>query len=368
MANLISSADKNRLYTDVKVCMGYPVRQYTELQDAVLDSLFRMSLEEYTAMINSWLIEQQWGSLQGSEIDSANFVYALTTKTLDWEHSFTYAYSKQLGIGGDGPWELKKDYVEVQANTQVYSIPAGREINEVLWNTPPVIGHGSLGASDWVAGPNGWQFNGLDASAMLPAFGILLSAQDRAQKRRILMSEMSYRVTAGPNKTKLLHLYPMPGSQDEMPSGGSRHHVGSRVWYFYYDTNTLGRKKCLEMNDDIIKLPDDVPLQKMHWDKINVIAQTRIRKILTAKANTFIGKIRGTFKGEMSGLNDSPITMDYEMFLTEGKELMTTVTEEVMKSLEKISNATLMAERADIAENLNRILSKQAVITQFMMG
>jgi len=369
MANLISAADKNRLYTDVKVLMGYPVRQYTELSDPAMDSMFRMSLEEYSAMIHTWLVEQQWGSLQGVEIDGANFVYALTTKTLDWEHSFTHAYSKQLGIGGDGPWELKKDYVEISANTQVYSIPANREINEVLWSTPPVVGSGSMGGAEWLPGSMGWQYNGIEAAAMLPAFGMLLNAQDRQQKRRILMSEMSYRVTAGPKKTKLLHLYPMPGSRDEMPSAAGRHLAGSRVWYFYYDTNNLGRKKCLEQNDDIIKLPDDVPLQKMHWDKMNLIAQTRIRKILTAKTHTYVGKIRGTFKGEMTGLKEgATIGMDYEMFLSEGKELMASVSEEVEKSLEKLSNAAQMALKAQIAEDLNRVLSKQASLTQFMMG
>lgn len=370
MANLISAADKNRLYTDVKVCMGYPVRKYKELSDPAMDSLFRMSLEEYSAMIQTWLVEQQWGSLQGTEVDGANFVYALTTKTLDWEHSFTHAYSKQVGVGGDGPWELKKDFIEVVSGQQVYPIPANREINEVLWSTPPVINNsGAMGATDWIPGAYGWQYAGVDASAMLPAFGMLLSAQDRLQKRRILMSEMSYRVTAGPKKTKLLHLYPLPGSRDEMPSPAGRHKDGSRVWYFYYDTNDLGRKKCLEQNDDIIKLPDDVPLPKMHWDKMNLIAQTRIRKILTAKANTFVGKIRGTFKGEMSGLDEgSTIGMDYEMFLTEGKELLQAVTEETMKSLDKLSNANQMQEKAEISENLNRVLRNQPVLTQYMYG
>lgn len=370
MANIISAADKKRLYTDVKVCMGYPIRKYNELSDPAMDSLFRMALDEYTAIIHTWLVEQQWGSLQGAEIDSANFVYALTTKTLDWENSFTHAYTKQTGIGGDGPWELKKDYITVSANTQVYSIPAGREINEVLWSTPPVVGSsGALGPNEWIPGQYGWQYAGMDAGAMLPSFGLLLSAQDRLQKRRILMSEFSYRITSGPKKTKLLHLYPMPGSSDEMPSRNGRHLDGSRVWYFYYDTNTLGRKKCLEQNADIVKLPDDVPLQKMHWDDMNVIAQTRIRKLLTSKANNYIGKIRGTYKGEMSGLDDnSTISMDYEMFLTEAKELLQSVVEETTKSLEKLSNANQMRERAEIAENLNRVLKFVPLTNQFMMG
>lgn len=373
MANLISNADKKQLYLQVKTLMGYPIRKYTELTDSTLDVLFQMSMEDYTAHIQNWLVEQQWGSLQGSEIDGANFVYALTTKTLDWEYSFTHAYTKQIGIGGDGPWELKKDYITVDGRSQVYPIPAGREINEILWSTPPVIAAGAGshggGAGEWIPGQYGWQYAGMDASAVLPAFGMILSAQDRLQKRRILMSELSYRITAGPKGTKLLHLYPMPGSHDEMPGRGGRHGEGTRVWYWYYETNNKGRKKCLEQNDDIIKLPDDVPLQQMKWDKVNNIARTRIRKILYAKACMQIGTIRGTFSGEMSGLSDAEsIKMDYDMFLTQGKEAMDKVMEEIDASLEKLSNVKMMADRAEIAENLNRVLRQQPMTSQFMYG
>jgi hypothetical protein len=369
MANLISNADKKQLYLQVKTLMGYPTRKYKELSDEALDTLFLMSLEEYQAHIQNWLVEQQWGTLQGTEVDGANFVYALTTKTLDWEYSFTHAYTKQIGIGGDGPWELKKDYITVSGNCQVYSIPAGREINEILWSTPPVVASGGFGGAEWIPGQNGWQYQGLDAAAVLPAFGMILAAQDRLLKRRILMSELSYRITAGPKGTKLLHLYPLPGSHDEMPSRSGRHSEGTRVWYWYYDINNKGRKKCLEQNDDIIKLPDDVPLQSVKWDKVNTIARTRIRKLLYAKANTQVGTIRGQFSGEMSGMGESDtIKMDYQMYLDKGKETETALWEEVDKSLEKISNVKLMEDKASIAENLNRILKLQPLTSQFMYG
>ena len=49
--------------------------------------------------------------------------------------SFTYAYSKIVGLQAGGPYQLKQDYVTLSANTQIYEIPAGREINEILWYT-----------------------------------------------------------------------------------------------------------------------------------------------------------------------------------------------------------------------------------------
>ena len=32
-----------------------------------------------------------------------------------------------------GPYELKQDYINLSAGTQIYEIPAGREINEIMW-------------------------------------------------------------------------------------------------------------------------------------------------------------------------------------------------------------------------------------------
>jgi hypothetical protein len=41
-----------------------------------------------------------------------------------------------------------------------------------------------------------------------PAFDILLTAADMNLKNRIVRSELVYKITAGANGTKLLHLYP----------------------------------------------------------------------------------------------------------------------------------------------------------------
>ena len=65
----------------------------------------------------------------------------MTTRSLDFESRFSYAYSKQVGLQDRGPWEMKKDYVTVVAGQQVYQIPGGREINEVLWITPNSTDH-----------------------------------------------------------------------------------------------------------------------------------------------------------------------------------------------------------------------------------
>jgi hypothetical protein len=63
---------------------------------------------------------------------------AMPTQTLtDMAKDYSYYFSKEVGLQQRGPWELKKDFIEIEPGKQVYIIPAGREINSVMWMNPP---------------------------------------------------------------------------------------------------------------------------------------------------------------------------------------------------------------------------------------
>ena len=72
------------------------------------------------------------GCILGKNVDTIDMTWALTTRPFDYENQWTYAYSKQVGLQVNGPYELKKDYIELVEGQQVYEIPKDREINEVL--------------------------------------------------------------------------------------------------------------------------------------------------------------------------------------------------------------------------------------------
>jgi hypothetical protein len=365
MSAIISKKDKEELYTKVKHQLGYPINVF-ELKDEMLDSYFKIALEDYSSYINNWLIEQQWSTLQGIGTTPEELTFALTTKSNDFEKSFTFAYSKQVGLGaggkGDG-WELKKDYITVVKDQQVYVIPKDREVNEVLWLTPAMLDQGIIdpfATTNWGSSSFGWQFMGRPAQYMQPTYSILLSAQDRSFKRRLVQSDLTYRITGGPNGTKLLYLYPLPGSRNEISGRAGKHMEGSKVWYFYYDTSKESRKKCLKQNEDVIKLPSDVKLDNLTWDKLNSVAQTRVRKLFQAEVMMGIGKIRGFFSGNIN-LPDVSVTMDYRMVLDRGEKLREEVMKETTDSLDKMSYKQLMEDRASIADNLNKTLQYQAM-------
>lgn len=355
----ISKSERQKLYLQIKHACNYPIRPF-EIKEEMLDSYYDLALEDYSAIVNQWLIEQQWVSLQGLEVDSANFIEAYTSKSTDFMRSFTFAYSKQVGLGMNAPsgntWHLKKDFVIISADTQVYSIPAGREINEILWTTPPQIDSGLVdpfAVSNWQAGGNGWSYLGRPASYLQPTYSLLLSAQDRSMKKRILQSELTYRVTGGPNGTKLLYLYPIPGSSKELANGWGKHFEGAKVWYFYYDTNNKGRKKCLEQNSDIVRLPSDAPIDTLKWTKLNSVAKINLRDLFLARVKKQLGQIRGFFTGDV-GATIKNVTMDYRMMIEDGDKLEEQTRRTILESLNRLSLVQLTRDRAEIAANVNK--------------
>ena len=356
---LITTVDKNKLYLKVKHALGYPLRPF-EIKDEMMDSYLEMVIEDYSSIVNNWLIQQQWIGLEGLSKESSDFLSAFTTKSNHYMESFTYAYSRQVGLGTNAPaangWELKRDFIVTQANTQHYIIPAGREINEVLWETPPEIDGGLVdpfALNAWSPGMVGWSYLGRPAMYVQPTFSTLLTAQDRRMKQRVLQSILTYRVTGLASGEKVLHLYPIPGSRDEIQGVWGKHMAGRKVWYWYYDTNINDRDKCMEENSDVVRLPSDPPTKVLEWGKMNDVAQQQIRNLLIAQVKIVIGGIRGFYSGEL-GVTEKQLTMDYRHLLEEGTKLKEDTEKIILDQLEKLSQENMTEIRAKIAENVNK--------------
>jgi len=362
--SLISKQDRDKLFTFIKHELGYPLRPF-EIEEEMMLSYLEMVIEDYSSYINQWLIEQNWINLEGQKRENIDFIHAFATKSNDYMHSFTYAYSKQVGMGTNAPaakgWELKRDYITIEEDTQHYLIPAGREVNEVLWETPPQIGSGVIdpfATNAWTPGTWGWSYLGRPAMYMQPNYSLLLAAQDFNMKQRIMQSTLTYRITGLDSGEKVLHLYPRPGSRYEIGIGWLKHYAGSKVFYWYYETNKTNRNKCLNQNPDIIILPSDPITSVLKWEKLNDVAKQMIRDLLIAKVKIIIGGVRGFYSGEISA-TEKALTLDYRHLLDEGEKLKENTLTRLKDNLDKLSQVTLTENRAKIAENINKHLQYQ---------
>jgi hypothetical protein len=364
-ATVISQPEKEKLYTQVFHLLGMPVRGI-ELTEEQMDTFIELSLSEYEQYVSDWLIESQWSALAGLDVDTQSLTRAFTTRSLDYETQYSHSYSKIVGLQAGGESELKKDYFELVKGQQTYIIPAGRELNELLWYSrseltdsiidPFLGGFGGLGG---IAGSGGFaQMANGGSYFMMPAFDLLLRMQDRNIKNRLIGGDLTYRVTAGPNGTKIIHLYNTPGGRFDFANMKRN----NKVWYWYYDT--MDRDTCLDKNKDVIKLPSDVETEILTWDALNKPAQNWVRKYLIAFAKEGLARIWGKFSGDLQ-VPDSQVKLDYSSLLTEAKDEKSKLVEELMQRLERLRPEKILERKGNEAENLNKSLKYRPMISPF---
>ncbi len=362
----VNIEERDKLFLQFKHSLGAPIRQI-ELTDEQLCTLLEIAIEDYAQYVQEWLIEHQWQSLLGQNIDTTDMAFAMSTRSFDFTTQYTYAYSKQVGLQSNGPWELKKDFITIEAGRQVYTIPVGREVNEVLWITPSAINQALFanyggGFDNGFGGGvaqmgNSGAMGGTAGYYIAPAFDILLTAQDLNLKNRIMRSELVHKITAGPNGTRLLHLLSTPGSRLSFGGnlGSSTSLAGCQVWYHYYDTVGQDVDQCRLDNPDIIALPNEVPLSKLDFATFNEPTKTLVRQLFIAEAKKALGRVRGKFGG-IVGPPEAERTMDYESLLAEGNDEKKSVLERLEARLLRLSSTSQLERAANEAEFLNRAL------------
>ena len=357
---------KNLFYR-VRIELGAPVRT-VHIDDETLCGLLSNCVSDYAERVQNWLVENQWMNLYGKNISNTDMAYALSVRTFDMAKDYSYYFSKEVGLQQRGPWELKKDFIEIEPGKQVYIIPAGREINSVMWMNPPTTqaslfanyagidvgfggGYAQMGGGG-TSGPIGGYY-------VMPAADIAYLATDMTYKQRLLKSDLVYKVTAGPNGTRLLHLLSTPGSTMSFNyagiNGGGLGRVGCTVWYTYYDVNSKEEAdNCRRENEDVILTPDQVPLSQIDYTYLNEPTKALIRQLLTAKAKIVEGNIRGTFSGKVN-IPQAEMTMDYQMLHSQGEKEWDKAMERLDQRLDRMSASNMMKTQAELAENINKV-------------
>lgn len=371
------------LFKKVRIKLGAPIRN-VQLTDDQLCELMDMCVEDYAKIVQNWLIETQWSSVYGKDVTTTDMAFAMSVRTFDYLKDYSYWFSKEVGLQQRGPWELKKDFVQVELGKQSYVIPAGREINKVLFMTPPTtqtavmanyggidvgLGFGNvaqLGGGYGVSnGPIGGYF-------IAPAYDTMLLASDLMMKQRLLRSDLVYKVTAGPDGTKILHLLSTPGSKLSFsyPYGSNSSIFGvggTYVWYTYYDVKSKkDAEKCRKLNSDILLTPDQVPLDKMEYSFMNEPTKVTIRQLLIAESKILLGNIRGYASGKVQ-IPDAELVLDYAMLHEQGKAEKEEVMKELTERLTRMTPAAQLETMQKMSDAMSNIKKNTPVPSWFVV-
>jgi hypothetical protein len=283
-----------------------------------------------------------------------------------------------VGLQQRGNYELKKDFFQVERGKQVYVIPAGREINKVMYVTPSTTKaalYGNLGTLDTgIAGGFGQYGNmgngmGITGFYVGSAYDTSLLSVDLKYKNSLLRGDLAYKVTAGPDGTHIIHLLSVPGSPNMVggvaadDSWGWNKYANCYCWYTYYDVGENASEDdvnacLLENKNDVLLTPDQVPLEKMSYGLMNNPTQQTIRRLLVAEAMITLGIIRGTNSGVIK-IPDAEMQLDYNMLLDLGKQEKENVMTELKERLEAMLPWNLMKNYSDMTDSLMNIMKQK---------
>ena len=363
--------EKKKLFRQVRVRLGADVRSQ-ELTDEQLCELLDMAVGDYAEQVQNFVIKSNWANFYGKKVDNLDLAYALSVRTFDMTKDYSDYFSKQVGLSQHSTkWELKKDFFKIEKGRQVYVIPAGREINKVLWFTPPTTDAaiasmiGGLGIN---AGSGVYAQTGLGAATMfggsgspygmgvgfwaLPFADIATMATDLSYKQQFLKSDLAYKVTAGPDGTHLIHLMSTPGSKRTMWGWGLENCV---CWYTYYDVSSdEDASECRKANPDVLLTPDQVPLADLDYSMLNAPTKQTVRRLLIALAAETLAIIRGKFSGQLM-MVAANVQMDYAQLMTFGNQERQAVMQELKERLNELSPYSVTEKQAKMVEDMKTI-------------
>ena len=358
------------LFELARTSLGAPVVA-VELTDKQLCDLLQIAIGDYASRVQTEVIMNNWIGFYGKNItNSKELSMAFMTRSLDLSKEYSYWFSKQVGLQQEGPWELKKDFITIEEGKQVYVVPAGRTINKVMYVNPPMTDTALF--ANYMGGGVGWMpglgqvgagygyGGGLGGFYTTQAMDVAYMAADLNFKSRLFRGDLTYKVTAGPDGTHLIHLISTPGSKLSFGWSGIRNGgigiVGCEVWYTYYDTSDGSEDECMRYHaDDVVLSFDQVPMNQVDFAFLNEPAKVIVRQLFIAKAKQTLGNIRGKFSGKVN-IPQAEMTLDYQMLIQQGKEEWDAAMDNLMKMLERMRPVNVMKENSELLENNNKIL------------
>lgn len=368
MAEMMITEEEKELFHTIRVKLGSPIRK-VELDNSSLCTLLSYSIGDYVEQVHNFIIEGQWANMYGKNLTSVDLTHALSVRSLDMSKDYSHWFSKQVGLQQTGSkYELKKDFITIEPGVQSYVVPAGREINKVLHIAPPetnialFAGLGGMGfgmdiggtiaSTGGVMGMSGSMGYGAGVWA-LPMADVALYSMSLSTKREYFQGALTYKVTAGPEGTHIIHLY---GNDRYNFTGGGRgiNMGGCTLWYTYYSVGDGSAEECRLLNPDVIISPDQVPLRSLPFGLLNDATKHTVRQLLYAHACMTLAMIRGKFSGSINMIS-SNLSLDYGLLREEGQRERDRVLTQLKERLERLNPYNQIAKQAEMVNHMKQI-------------
>jgi len=367
----VTDYELQEFYYMIRQQLGDPVVKL-ELRDSQIDVAVCRSIREYSHYINQWSMENRISQMLGLPRDT-DFTLKYVSNSLYFEKSFAKAFSEQVGMGVNSTRELKTDAIALTGGTQLYSIPAGREVNEMLWFTPSyinVFGLDAFANSIRAYSEFGASFAGHSLYYVMPVFDTLLTSQAAKLRNKVRGSEYQYRITGGPSGTKNLYLYPIPSAPKNDTSFGL---VGAStpgtVFYRYYDTEGVAGNPEYSgytanpgytggtgtQGNGLVSGPADAQLDWLSYADLNSSSKNWIQKFTLAVSRQILGLAIRSKYGSLP-IPGGEVTLNGSELANTAKEEMTEYKEELKAELEAINFKQLLENSSGMQESINKTL------------
>lgn len=370
----VTDAQKSEIINRIRKDLGAPIVK-VELLDEHIETAICSAIQEYSSYINDWFLRNKLGEMLGlpSEID---FTLKYVSNTLYFEQSFATHIAEQAGLGANSSREFKMGSIALTGGTQDYLIPAGREVNEVLWYTPSFI---NLFGLDPHSNTNiafsefGASFAGHTLYHVMPVFDTILTAQAAELRNRVRGAEYSYSLHAGPDGQRKLRLYPIPTSSNGNAGAslgiGSAANTPGTVFYYYYDRAGLYGNPLFsgtsanpgytattegQYGNGLVSSPADARLQFISYAQMNSVAQNWVKKYAFALCARTMALIRT--KADKVPIPGGEIVLNGDTLMSLYEKETEKLYAKLEKDLEELSYEKIMEKRAAIQESINKTL------------
>ena len=370
----MSQSDKSFLYSRIRLKLGAPIMG-VELTDDQIEVCVCESIEYLSDYINQWTLENSLSQMLGLP-NNIDFTLKYVSNNFNFERSFATAYSEINEVASNGIRPLKTGSIPLVNRQQDYYLPAGREMGTILWFTPNFI---NLFGLDPFAQGNiaftefGASFAGYTLYSVMPVFDTILNAQSAAVRNKVRASEYSYRLTAGPDGTKRLSLYPVPAIVNDGNFASQGFFTPGTMFYNYYETvgympgndlmsgntaNPLGLGNTGNTRGNgLVSGPADAGLYNLTYDELNDWAKNWVKRYAQANAKELLGLgIRGKFSGNLP-IPEKELTLNSADLIEKGRADMEMFKKEIQDRLDKLNYKALAEMNTAIQDNVNKTLT-----------